>query len=339
MENQSNSDDASRVWPLRIVFGLVVSILIIIGFKLSPSNPAAAVPPTTLSAVSTTSPANTGTTQPVTSTTAVPSRASSLRALVNLTAFKAPGRGCFFNTGAPNPGSSGASTTIPASRSVGIGHCTILEIGDSLGNDLGWGMAREFGSTIGHRLEQFDKSSTGLTTPWYWNWPKHEHHYLSQYHPQLVIMTFGANDEQGLKVNGHVFAFASASWVRAYEAIVRRAATMATRTGAYVLWVGMPIMAPNGYRQGMTVINSIDAKVARSVPGMTFLPSWSLFADAQGGFENAAQIGPRRQLLRESDGIHLSFVGEDVWATHVTLELGAIYHVRVLPTTPMVIKG
>ena len=340
MENQSKNEDGGRMWPLRIAFGVVISILIIIGFKLDSSNHATSLPTTSISVSSTTLPVTASTTQPVSPTTVVPSPQSPQKPFVNLTAFAPPDRGCFFNTGAPTPGSPGATaTTIPAKRSVGIGRCTILEIGDSLGNDLGWGMVREFGSTSGHRLEQLDMSSTGLTTPWFYNWHQREGQFLSQYHPQLVIMTFGANDEQGLKVNGHVLAFASAPWVSAYSDIVRRTATMATKRGAYVLWVGLPIMAPNGYRQGVALINSIDASVARSVPGMTFLPSWSLFANSKGQFENAAQIGPTRQLLRESDGIHLSRVGEDVWATYVTQEIGAIFHVRVIATTPMLIKG
>ena len=48
----------------------------------------------------------------------------------------------------------------------------------------------------------------------------------------------------------------------------------------------MPIMQPNGYRQGMVLINSVFAKVATTVPGMTFLPTWDLFANAQGQFED-----------------------------------------------------
>ena len=336
----SNNHNVGRVWPLRIAFGVVISLLIIIGFRLQPTPHADPLPTTTLNVSSTTAPSNSSTTQPVTLTTGPHTPPTASSPIINLTAFKPPGRGCFFNSGAPLPGTHGGTpTTIPANRAIGIGHCTILEIGDSLGNDLGWGMVREFGSTSGHRLEQLDRSSTGLTTPWFYNWPLRERQFLSQYHPQLVLITFGANDEQGLKVNGHVFAFASAPWVKAYRAIVTKTAQMATKVGAYVLWVGMPVMAPNGYRQGMALINSIDATVASSVPGMTFLPSWSLFANSQGQFENAAQIGPTRQLLRQSDGIHLSGVGEDVWATHVTQEIGSIYHVRVIPTSPMIIKG
>jgi len=59
-------------------------------------------------------------------------------------------------------------------------------------------------------------------------------------------------------------------------------ASAATKSGAYVMWVGMPIMQPNGYRQGMVLINSVFAQVATTVPGMTFVPTWDLFANSKG---------------------------------------------------------
>src|SRR5438270_8423849 len=43
-----------------------------------------------------------------------------------------------------------------------VGHCTILEIGDSLGNDLGWGLTRHLAAGTGLSLVQLDRSATGL---------------------------------------------------------------------------------------------------------------------------------------------------------------------------------
>jgi hypothetical protein len=257
-----------------------------------------------------------------------------------MAAFKPPGAGCRFSTGAPTPSdatTTDATTTTTVPPVSVIGHCTILEIGDSLGNDLGWGMARQLGHDHAVRLVQADKSSSGLLTPWFYDWAQKEKVLLAQYKPQLVIITFGANDEQNLKVDGHVLAFGSAPWVTAYTAIVTKMATTATKTGAYVLWVGMPIMQPNGYRQGMVLINSVFADVATNVPGMTFLPTWDLFANAQGQFEDAARVNDIPSLLREADGIHFSYVGENVISTYVTRNIGVIYHVAITPEAAMYI--
>jgi hypothetical protein len=43
--------------------------------------------------------------------------------------------------------------------------------------------------------------------------------------------------------------------------------------------------------------------------------------------------------LREPDGIHYSFTGEDVIATYVIDEIASIFHVQLAPTNPAVITG
>lgn len=345
-----NSDGPT--WPLRVVFGICVSALIIVGFELSDSHHPSIASPTTIhsttsipSTVSTTVPTSQPTTTsaaPTTTTPATPSQINEPTPIVNLATFKPPGSGCRFNTGAPttstNSTTNGATTTT-TSTPTAVGRCTVLEVGDSLGNDLGWGIAREVGHDRHVRLVQSDKSSSGLTTPWFYNWPAKEETLISQYHPQLVVIMFGANDEQNLRVDGHVVAFASAPWIAAYTKIVTQIATAATKSGAYVLWVGMPIMAPNGYRQNMVLINSVFAKVESTTPGMTFLPTWDLFANARHAYADNARVNNIPSVLRSTDGIHFSYVGENVIATYVTKSIGSVYHVVIPPEAPMYIDN
>ena len=42
-------------------------------------------------------------------------------------------------------------------------------------------------------------------------------------------------------------------------------------------------------------------------------------------------------VLRASDGIHLSYVGEEVLATYVAREIASIYHVVITPVAPVVL--
>ena len=350
MPSESTRTGAGPSWPLRVVLGLCVTALVVVGFQLKDGHRSPAATPTTTTHVTpstTATPptrkngtASTTTTRPTTPLTNLPPP------VVNMTAFKPPGAGCRFATGAPIPSGTSdntttsdatASTTTTAPRVTAIGRCTVLEIGDSLGNDLGWGIARELGHDHALRLVQADKSSSGLLTPWFYDWAQKEKVLLAQYKPQLVIITFGANDEQNLKVDGQVLAFGSAPWVKAYTGIVTKMATAATKSGAYVLWIGMPIMQPNGYRQGMVLLNSVFEKVSTTVPGMTFLPTWELFANSKGQFTDAARVNNIPSLLREPDGIHFSYVGENVFATYVTRSIGNVYHVQLSPEAAMYI--
>ncbi len=356
MTNASTRAGAGPSWPLRVGLGLCVTALVIVGFQLKDAHrsPAATPTTTTRSTPTTVASGPTTTASGQTTTSVASSTTPSTQPLppllkltppyVNMAAFKAPGAGCRFSTGAPTPSDvSGATTTSNATTTTtsvpaltAIGHCTVLEIGDSLGNDLGWGMARQLGHDPAVKLVQADKSSSGLLTPWFYDWSQKEKVLLAQYKPQLVIITFGANDEQNLKApNGDVLAFGSAPWVKAYTGIVTKMATAATKTGAYVLWIGMPIMQPNGYRQGMVLINSVFAQVATTVPGMTFLPTWDLFANAKGQFVDAERVNNIPSLLREADGIHFSYVGENVFATYVTRAIGDVFHVQITPEAAM----
>ncbi len=328
-------------WFLRVVLGLCVSALIIVGFELSDAHHASIASPTTVASVTTvpttvptttpiSSPTTTG--APITTAPATPAQINQPAPLVNLATFRPPGSGCRVNAGA-----SGAPSTPLKARPPG--HCTILEVGDSLGNDLGWGLARELGHDNQVTLVQGDKSSSGLTTPWFYNWPAKEATLIRQYHPQLVVIMFGANDEQNLRVDGHVVAFASAPWISAYTKIVQQIASTATKAGAYVLWVGMPIMGPNGYRQNMVTVNSVFAAVEATTPGMTYLPTWDLFANTRHQYQDNARVNNVPSVLRATDGIHFSYVGENVIATYVTKSIGAVYHVVVPPEAPMYIDG
>jgi len=98
-------------------------------------------------------------------------------------------------------------------------------------------------------------------------------------------------------------------------------------------------MMPTSYRAGAAVLNTLYQSVAATVPGVTYLPTWNVFANAKGQYQNAAPVNRVRTLLREADGIHFSYVGENVFATYVTNEIATIYHVRLVPSQPAFITG
>jgi hypothetical protein len=244
--------------------------------------------------------------------------------------FARPARGCGFVI---------TTRTVRATGPYRMGKCTILEIGDSLGLDLGWGLNRQFERTWGLTTKLEDKSSTGLSNQWYFNWQRHLLSYLYMYKPHLVLILIGGNDARNVDVNGQFAAFGTPTWVNFYDRQIREITTEAYNAGAHVMWVGLPIMEPQPYRQKIAILNREFLKVVPTIPGGTYLPVWNLFATASGQFRSGAIVNHQYQVLRSDDGIHFSSVGENVLSTHVTLEISSVYHVTIRPAAPMAIDN
>jgi hypothetical protein len=251
-------------------------------------------------------------------------------------AFRQPSRGCGFTptSALERTSSSTSTTTIPHHAPFALGHCRILEIGDSLGDDLEYGIRHELQLTPGLKLIQRNKTSTGLSATWYYNWPAHLKTDLHRYHPNLVVIMFGANDEQALSVHGVSQPFGSPKWRKDYVARVRRIDRMVTKAGAYAFWVGLPIAAPMSYSEGLRALNAIYREVAESTPGVTFQPMWHLLSTRNGHYRGGALVNGVQSALRDSDGIHFTMTGELVIGTFVAHQLATVYHVNLRPEEP-----
>ena len=296
-------------WTVRAKLLGVLGTLVLVGILVESTQPAASIRSTTAASVPTSikfrHPTTTVTTNPAFTT---PSAALNQRA-----------RGCGLATSPPR-------RTVAASA---IGHCSVLEIGDSLGTDLGWGLDNELASTRSLRLHLMDKTSTGLAATWFYNWPREERSMLARFHPNLLIVFLGANDQQAIRFDGRSYDFNTPRWRTRYSALIRQVDTLATRAGSYVLWVGLPAMAPTTFNAGVTVLNSLYQGVAHSVPGVTYLSTWGLFINHRGHFRASAPVNHANAVIRAPDGIHFSAIGGDVFATFVVDEIESIYHVTL----------
>ena len=221
-------------------------------------------------------------------------------------------------------------TTLPSSR-----HCTILEIGDSLGTDLGEGLHLQLEKSPSFTLVVKTAVAAGLTNSWFYNWPGHLKKFLHQYHPQLLIVFLGANDEQAMVVNGTAAPFDTRAWRSKYASNVSSVMKEAAAVHCGVFWVGMPIMNPFGYRQKMQIINSIFSTTTLKNPGATFLSTWKFMSDVKGNFQFSAQVNGKVQAIRSPDGIHLTYMGQNLLATYVVTQLGLDYRLPLKPAYPV----
>jgi hypothetical protein len=248
--------------------------------------------------------------------------------------FRSPLRGCGLTPSSALTRPKTTTTAAPHPAPFALGHCRLLEIGDSLGDDLEYGLRHELQRVPGLKLIQRNKTSTGLSASWFYDWPAHLKSDLHKYHPNLVVIMFGANDEQALAVHGVSEPFGSSKWRTAYVARVRRIDRMVTKAGAYAFWVGLPIAAPKSYSQGLRALNAIYAQVATTTPGVTFQPMWHLLSTKGGNYRGGADVNNVQSALRVSDGIHFTSTGELVIGTFVARQLATVYNVILRPEEP-----
>lgn len=214
-------------------------------------------------------------------------------------------------------------------KAPSVGKCTVMVVGDSLGNNLAYGMQRQLEATKGLNMVIRSKASTGLSNSWFYNWPKKIKPFISQSDPDLVIVMLGTNDHQNMKIDGSVVEFGSKKWNAKYELEADKLISQSIESGAYVLWVGLPIMQSSYFAGYMSVLNERSTKAVAENAGANYVSTWDLMADNRGKYREWAKVNGKNQKIRGSDGIHFTWVGQNVLATHVIEEIQNIFNVTL----------
>ena len=228
---------------------------------------------------------------------------------------------------------------IPATPKRKVGECTVLLVGDSMGNNLGSGLMYQLERTKGINFIKRSKGSTGLSNSWFYDWPAILKPMLGRYKPNLVIVMLGANDRQNMKVGGSTLSFGTSAWKQAYRDQIDRITAMITKAGSYTLWVGLPVMEPKSYGEGMAELNKLYSTQAPLTPGVTFLDVWSYLADDRGQYRDRVRVNNTFTNIRGGDGIHFSMSGMRVLASYVLLHIRETYSVNVRPRQELPITG
>lgn len=207
-----------------------------------------------------------------------------------------------------------AAKTKPAMRLVrqpSAAHpLRLLEIGDSLGEDLGMGLTDVLARHRDVRLFARAVGDTGLANVAYYNWPAVLEKDLRAIHPGVLVVFLGGNDAQGFDVGARPAFFGSAFWHRAYAARVETILKEARAARVPVLWVGMPIMGSPTFSKEMATLNAIyRAAVARDA-NARWLSTWRLFANSAGAYaQYLPGPGGVPVEVRDSDGVHIAPTG------------------------------
>lgn len=191
----------------------------------------------------------------------------------------------------------------------------VVIVGDSLAAGLGVSAERALSPSL-TRVSKQGRISTGLARPDYFDWQAEMRQIMDVFHPDLVIVMTGVNDDQSLETSSGQLQtpIGTPSWPPAYQDRVEQFARTAVNQGAHVVWVGLPIVSNKGRWELFQRQNAIFQRVAARVPNMTYVDTWDRFAGSDGNYSDFYWHDGKVEKIRETDGIHFNGTGYDLVA-------------------------
>jgi uncharacterized protein len=170
------------------------------------------------------------------------------------------------------------------------------------------------------------KVSSGLARPDFFDWPAHLADTVPKEDPDIVVVTFGGNDTQGLSTpdgsnpsewNDPVTK--KDTWLVEYA---KRAGSLMDQLGAdgrTVVWVGIPNDIDPVRTERLGIQNAGVRNALATRPNVQFVDTWALFSSPNGGYAEYA-VDPRDgqgKDVRASDGFHLNENGAEILAVRI----------------------
>jgi hypothetical protein len=201
----------------------------------------------------------------------------------------------------------------------------LFAAGDSMAVAFGQSLSRLASATRLIEPDMDARTSSGLTRPDFFDWPARFNEVVTNDHPDVVVVMFGANDSQGIRTpDGHTYQPLTDGWREEYRRRVAGTMDLLAAPGRLVIWVGQPIMASDGLTERMADVDAIYRDEASKRWGVVYFDSWPLFVDASGKFDTfLPNADGAQEAMRAGDGIHLTRAGADRLAAAVLKRLNA----------------
>lgn len=196
--------------------------------------------------------------------------------------------------------------TVAAGRPVTVG-----VFGDSFGDGVWSALYRLLPAQDHFRVLKYSQQSTGFTRYSSLNLEEHAQAQLAADGPvDVAVISFGANDTQGVYSGGHAAALMSPEWQRVIGERVDRFVALMRAKGAMVYWVGLPKMRKASFDDDIAAMNDFYTARMKALR-VPFIDIKPLTVDDSGEFALYLPdpVSHERRLLRANDGVHMSMNG------------------------------
>jgi hypothetical protein len=172
--------------------------------------------------------------------------------------------------------------------------------------------------------------SSGLARPDFFNWPEELAAKVPEVDPDIVVVTFGGNDSQGLSLPQDDLQFIigdpvanEAEWTVEYQRRAGEVMDILLEQTPHVIWVGIP----NDDSPEVTARLAIQDRAAKAAaaerPEVDFVDTWTRFSGRDGGWAEFV-VDPRDNVgkdVRADDGFHLNTNGAEILAIDIAVEV------------------
>ncbi|MFN3932941.1 MAG: DUF459 domain-containing protein [Brevundimonas sp.] len=197
----------------------------------------------------------------------------------------------------------------PLAARLTRGPLRIGVFGDSMADGLYTGLYRDLRDQPKVTVTKFSEVSTGLSRYDYVDIQAKTQRQIEATPIDVAVILFGANDAQGISLDGVIHDFGTEGWKAAYATRIDNLVAMLRGRDVAVYWVGLPRMKSARFDGRMALINGVIETRMQAL-GVPFLETTSLTSNGEGGYEAyLANGGGRKVLMRANDGIHMSMAG------------------------------
>jgi hypothetical protein len=199
----------------------------------------------------------------------------------------------------------GLVTRLAAGQPVRVG-----VFGDSFGDGLWAALYNQLPKRDGFQVERLSQQSTGFTRYASLNLETHLGEQLATTPVDIAVISFGANDTQGVMANGKFAALLSEAWQAEVGRRIEGYVGRLRDEGVMVYWIGLPAMREAKFDAEISGLNAFHARVMARL-GVPFIATRGRSLDAEGRYAAwlpDPETGAPR-LIRANDGIHMSMRG------------------------------
>lgn len=173
--------------------------------------------------------------------------------------------------------------------------------------------------------------STGLNRVDYYDWFDKTDKLIAQHKPDVLVVMFGANDGQPIKdTNGASYKLDNKKWDSVYTQRVDQYLTAVSSKVKRVYWVGHPIPKTGtstdvyGFYNKFFRMNKIYMTEIQKFSNVEYVDAWSRFAVDGKYSATLADDKGLTQLVKQSDGVHVTNHGGHILADFVIKNMDEI---------------